>query len=128
MLEKSYVRTVTPVVDLLRPSSAGGDSRTQLAPRRGDETEGAGGAKIGLMGKARTEARTQAPCRECLAGRPHCHGTLIRHGGPAARCTETECTEPDCFHPEVLLHSLTIDCEAVGCDCGVEPGARRAAI
>lgn len=52
-------------------------------------------------------------CRECIAGRPHCHGTLIRHAGQ-----RWQCTEPDCTYPEVLLHSLSIDCEAVGCECG----------
>lgn len=54
-------------------------------------------------------------CRECLAGRPHCHGTLIHHWGQPPQCTE-----PDCDHPEVLLHSLSIDCRAVGCPCGQE--------
>ena len=52
-------------------------------------------------------------CRECLAGRPHCHGTLIHHHGQ-----KTQCTDPECNHPEVLLHSLAVDCEAVGCPCG----------
>jgi len=51
-------------------------------------------------------------CRECLAGRPHCHGTLIRHPGQ-----HPQCTEPECWHPEVLLHTLSVDCDAVGCDC-----------
>lgn len=51
-------------------------------------------------------------CRECLAARPHCHGTLIRHSTQQWQCTDT-----DCSHPELLLHSLTIDCDAVGCDC-----------
>jgi hypothetical protein len=50
-------------------------------------------------------------CRECLAGRPHCHGTLIRHS------TSWQCTDPDCTHPELLLHSLSIDCAALGCPC-----------
>ena len=56
-------------------------------------------------------------CRECLAGRPHCHGTLIHHPGQSPRCTE-----PGCSHPEVLLHSLTVDCAAIGCDCGENGG------
>lgn len=51
-------------------------------------------------------------CRECVAGRPHCHGTLIRHS-----TQHGQCTDPECSHPELLLHSLTIDCDAVGCDC-----------
>lgn len=54
-------------------------------------------------------------CRQCRAGRPHCHGTLVRHA--SQHC---QCTDPDCLHPELLLHSLTIDCDAVGCDCGDE--------
>jgi hypothetical protein len=61
-------------------------------------------------------------CRECVAGRPHCHGTLIHHWGQPAQCTD-----PDCTHPEVLLHSLTVDCEAIGCACG-EHGAHRLAM
>jgi hypothetical protein len=61
-------------------------------------------------------------CRECLAGRPHCHGTLIQHWGHG-----THCTEPGCSHPEILLHALSIDCEAIGCECG-QRGAHRLAI
>lgn len=76
-----------------------------------------GGAKIEAMGKADGTAANAAPCRECLAGRPHCHGTLIHHGGQSPHCTE-----PGCGHPEVLLHSLTVDCEAIGCDCGERGG------
>lgn len=60
---------------------------------------------------------TGIDCRECLAGRPHCHGTLIHHPGQSPHCTE-----PDCHHPEVLLHSLTVDCEAIGCDCDEQGG------
>ncbi|MGI9124749.1 MAG: hypothetical protein ACR2JM_08350 [Mycobacterium sp.] len=60
-------------------------------------------------------------CRECATGRPHCHGTLIRHSGH-----HLQCTEPDCSHPEVLLHSLTVDCEAIGCDCTEDRGQRLA--
>ena len=37
------------------------------------------------------------------------------------------CTDPDCAHPEVLMHSLSIDCEAIGCDCG-ERGSHRLAV
>ena len=62
------------------------------------------GASKGFMG---------ADCRECLAGLPHCHGTLIRHPGQ-----HWQCTEPDCAHPDALMHSLSIDCEAIGCECG----------
>ena len=51
-------------------------------------------------------------CRDCLSGRAHCHGTLIRHS------TSWQCTDPDCSHPELLLHALRIDCEAIGCPCG----------
>lgn len=60
-------------------------------------------------------------CRDCLAGRPHCHGTLIRHS-----TQDRQCTEPGCVHPEVLTHSLTIDCESLGCDCGEQDGRRLA--
>lgn len=62
-----------------------------------------------LMG----EDATVKECRECVAGRAHCHGTLIHHWGH-----QPQCTEPDCGRPEVLLHSLIIDCDAVGCRCG----------
>ncbi|HOB48472.1 MAG TPA: hypothetical protein PKK01_04060 [Mycobacterium sp.] len=51
-------------------------------------------------------------CRECLAGQPHCHGTLIRHPGGF-----WECTEPDCAHPEIVLHSFSLGCEMLGCEC-----------
>lgn len=67
-----------------------------------------------------------ADCRRCgsddEAGRPHCHGTLIRHS-----MQRWQCTEPDCTDPEVLLHPLTVDCEAIGCECG-EPRDRRLAV
>lgn len=72
--------------------------------RRGIRCSTESGASKELVG---------ADCRECLAGRPHCHGTLVRH--PGQHC---QCTEPDCIHPEVLMHSLSIDCEAIGCECG----------
>jgi hypothetical protein len=61
-------------------------------------------------------------CRECRAGRPHCHGTLIHHWGE-----QSHCTEADCRQPELLLHSLSIDCDAIGCECG-ERGGRRLAV
>ena len=66
-------------------------------------------------------------CRECAAGTPHCHGTLIHHS-----TAHLQCTDHDCTHPEVLLHSLTIDCDALGCLCAGwnfdESGAGRAAM
>lgn len=61
-------------------------------------------------------------CRDCRAGRPHCHGTLIRHS-----TQHWECTDTDCDHPELFTHSLTIDCEALGCECG-EQGRQRVAV
>lgn len=51
-------------------------------------------------------------CRECASGWPHCHGTLICHPGGFWQCTELHCADP-----EVVLHSLRIDCEVLGCDC-----------
>lgn len=51
-------------------------------------------------------------CRECVAGRPHCHGTLIRHPDG-----HQQCTEPDCSHPELLMHSFLVDCGTLGCEC-----------
>ena len=60
-------------------------------------------------------------CRDCAAGRAHCHGTLICHPG-----LFRECTEPECGHPEALLHSLTVDCDALGCECGVPRAGRLA--
>lgn len=50
-------------------------------------------------------------CRECRAGLEHCHGTVIVHAEATA-----ECTEPDCDRSEIV-HSLRIDCSAVGCGC-----------
>ena len=52
-------------------------------------------------------------CRDCRAGRAHCHGTLICH-----TTQHWQCTDPDCTHPELLLHSLVLDCDALGCPCG----------
>lgn len=54
-----------------------------------------------------------AGCRECVAGHPHCHGTLIRHS--TQHC---QCTDPECGCPDVVLHALTIGCDALGCRCG----------
>ncbi len=58
-------------------------------------------------------------CRECPAGFEHCHGTVIHHAADRA-----ECTEPDCAMPEVV-HTFRIDCEAIGCTCGVLVSAHR---
>ena len=66
--------------------------------------------------------RGSANVSEPGAGRPHCHGTLIHHWGQQAQCTDSDCT-----HPEVLLHSLSVDCDAIGCDCG-ERGSHRLAV
>jgi hypothetical protein len=38
--------------------------------------------------------------------------------------TRAECTEADCMTPEVV-HAFSIDCEAVGCACGVVASAHR---
>jgi hypothetical protein len=67
------------------------------------------------------ENGVDAKCRECRDNRAHCHGTLIHHWGQ-----QPQCTDPDCTHPEVLLHSLAIDCDAIGCDCGETGGQRLA--
>lgn len=61
-------------------------------------------------------------CRECARGLAHCHGTVIAHA--AARA---ECTEPDCVRPE-SEHSLTIDCDTVGCACSQDTAAADVAI
>ena len=53
-------------------------------------------------------------CRACRAGLEHCHGALIHH--PYRR---PECTEDDCLVPDGV-HTLHIDCTAVGCACEVE--------
>lgn len=50
-------------------------------------------------------------CRECRAGLEHCHGTAIVHAD-----LTVECTEPGCDLREIV-HSLRIDCNAVGCGC-----------
>lgn len=62
-----------------------------------------------------SDSPADSHCRDCATGRAHCHGTLIRH--PAGQC---QCTEPGCEHAELFLHSLTIDCDALGCCCGDE--------
>jgi hypothetical protein len=51
-------------------------------------------------------------CRECRAGLEHCHGTVIHHVRHRAECTEDDCTTPE------VVHTFSIDCEAVGCVCG----------
>jgi hypothetical protein len=51
-------------------------------------------------------------CRECEAGLEHCHGTLIRHA-----LWHSECTEEDCGSPELIVHTLVVDCDVVGCEC-----------
>jgi hypothetical protein len=56
-------------------------------------------------------------CRDCRAGVEHCHGTVIHHAS-----LFVECTEPDCRTPEVV-HSFVIDCDAIGCTCGVAAGS-----
>ncbi|MGE0215721.1 hypothetical protein [Mycolicibacterium sp.] len=58
------------------------------------------------------EPTTAEPaCRDCRAGLEHCHGALIHH--PYRR---SECTEDDCVVPHGV-HTLHIDCTAVGCAC-----------
>ncbi|HTH87070.1 hypothetical protein [Mycobacterium sp.] len=64
-------------------------------------------------------ARSTNPCRECLAGLQHCHGTVIHHAWYRA-----ECTEDDCVTPEVV-HAFSVDCDALGCTCGVRASAHR---
>ncbi len=54
-----------------------------------------------------------------MAGLEHCHGTVVHHAWGRA-----ECTEPDCDTPEVL-HVFSIDCDSVGCMCGVAASAHR---
>jgi hypothetical protein len=88
------------------------------AQRRGTAAVVGGSAMNNGVGNEQVEKQ----CRECLARQPHCHGTLIHHRGQ-----QPQCTEAGCDHPEILLHSLTIDCEAIGCDCG-DPDARRLAV
>ncbi|MET0701738.1 MAG: hypothetical protein ABWY93_18970 [Mycobacterium sp.] len=57
-------------------------------------------------------------CRECEAERHHCHGTLIRHS-----LRYSECTDDDCDGPELIVHTLVIDCDSVGCDCAQPIGS-----
>jgi hypothetical protein len=71
-----------------------------------------------MTDSAHARDRTSA-CRDCSAGLVHCHGTVIHHTFQWA-----ECTEPGCTTDEVV-HSLRIDCEAIGCTCGVEVSAHR---
>ena len=56
-------------------------------------------------------------CRYCRDGWEHCHGTVIIHAQRRA-----ECTEDGCVNPESIVHTLRIDCDAVGCSCG-QPAA-----
>ncbi|MEU0498214.1 hypothetical protein [Mycobacterium sp. NPDC006124] len=55
-------------------------------------------------------------CRECREDLEHCHGTLVHHF-PSTASFHVECTE-DCGMADGL-HSFSVDCEAVGCTCGV---------
>ncbi|KUI35130.1 hypothetical protein AU195_09485 [Mycobacterium sp. IS-1496] len=57
-------------------------------------------------------------CRECRAGLEHCHGTVIHHARYRIECTEDGCTTPE------VVHTFSIDCEAVGCHCGESATAR----
>lgn len=58
-------------------------------------------------------------CRDCAAGFEHCHGALIHH-----TVGRDECTEADCERAEVE-HAYVVDCETIGCACGVEVSAHR---
>lgn len=69
-----------------------------------------------LSGPGVINAGMENRCRACRARLAHCHGTLIRH--PTLRA---ECTEADCTSPELVLHTLVIDCDAVGCACADQP-------
>jgi hypothetical protein len=60
-------------------------------------------------------------CRECEAGLAHCHGTLIRHA-----LWHTECTDDECATSELIMHTLVIDCDAVGCECAQPMGSAAA--
>jgi hypothetical protein len=55
-------------------------------------------------------------CRECRTGLEHCHGTVIHHVRFRVECTEDGCATPE------ILHSFSIDCEAIGCECGQVAG------
>lgn len=58
-------------------------------------------------------------CRDCRAGLEHCHGTVIHHPAVRAECTESECAMPE------VVHAFSIDCDALGCRCGVVASAHR---
>jgi hypothetical protein len=53
-----------------------------------------------------------AECRACRDGLQHCHGTVIRHSGRRAECTEDGCVTPE------AMHTFTVDCDSIGCSCG----------
>lgn len=60
-------------------------------------------------------------CRYCRDGWEHCHGTVVIHAQGRA-----ECTEDGCDGPGFIAHVLRIDCDAVGCTCGLlSPGGQR---
>jgi hypothetical protein len=62
-------------------------------------------------------------CWKCEAAWDHCHGTVIRHS-----LRHTECTQSDCPSPELVPHTLIIDCDVVGCDCGQPIGSAGGAV
>jgi hypothetical protein len=49
----------------------------------------------------------------------HCHGTVIHHTSDRAECTEARCETPE------VVHAFAIDCDAIGCACGIELSAHR---
>ncbi len=57
------------------------------------------------------ERNMTSDCRACRAGLEHCHGALIHHAYLRDECTEDGCASPD------GVHTLHLDCSAVGCAC-----------
>jgi hypothetical protein len=58
-------------------------------------------------------------CRDCLAGLQHCHGTVVHHASERVECTEAGCETPE------VVHAYVVDCDAIGCTCGVAASAHR---
>lgn len=62
---------------------------------------------------------TSPECRACSAGLEHCHGALIHHPYLRPECTEDDCGAAD------GVHTMHIDCSAVGCACEIALSAHR---
>ena len=72
--------------------------------------------------RARVANLGHVTCSDCGVRVEHCHGTLVRHTGDVA-----ECTEPDCTVPEPACHTLVVHCVELDCTWCVAVSSRHAA-